>query len=283
MDNITLLRNFITVTESESIEQAANILSTSISDLVNGLEKLSGLLGHRLFITSDEGKLTLSDKGVSALSMAKALLASDHEWMQNSPNITIRLGMPTDYVSRYLNAMLMEFVRAFTPVYLSIDTDVSGNLLKRLNKGTFDMVIATHWQDREDANKLFDRRFLWVASATGNAHQRQPLPIALYPENCPIRAQVFANHKLNKPPLHIVLSTPSPQALCEVVENDIAVAPIAEFRINERMQILSAEEFGLPELPVFNESIYIGKDCDQTVADTLTNIIMASTDSFGGK
>ncbi|WP_256261028.1 LysR substrate-binding domain-containing protein [Shewanella sp. NIFS-20-20] len=171
--------------------------------------------------------------------------------------------MPTDYVSRYLDSFFLLFIKAFTNINLIIDTDVSGNLLARLNRGAFDIIIATHWLTLPNAEKLFDRHFYWVTALNGNAHQQQAIPIALYPENCPIRVQVFANHSLTMPALNIVLSTPSPTALCEAVELGIAVAPIAEFRINDKMQKINPQAYGLPELPVFNESIYVvdNNDC----------------------
>ncbi|WP_261923057.1 LysR family transcriptional regulator [Shewanella sp. NFH-SH190041] len=175
----------------------------------------------------------------------------------NTERHTLRLGVPTDYISRYLNTGLLQFIREFTPMKLVIDTDVSGNLFKRLKQGTFDMIIATHWQAQPDGDKLFERRFHWVAAANSQLLQSPVLPIALYPENCPIRAQVFANHSINQPPLNIVLSSPSPLALCEAVTQDIAIAPVAAFRITDAMQILNPAQFGLPQLPVFNEAVYL--------------------------
>ncbi|MCL2915278.1 LysR family transcriptional regulator [Shewanella corallii] len=282
MDKIALLRFFKTVTDLKNIDKAVELLSISKHDVVDSLKKLESNLGHKLFDNCENNELTLTAKGNTLRNLAIALLDSA-PLSDTNRRTTIRLGMPTDYVSRYLDSLLMEFIREFTQINLSIDTDVSGNLLKRLHQGAFDMVIATHWQEPAEACKLFDRRFLWVASASGRAHLNSSLPIALYPENCPIRAQVFANHKLDKPPLNIVLTTPSPQALCEAVENDIAVAPIAEFRINDKMQVLPAAEFGLPELPLFNESIYLSDNNDSEQLQQLKKIIKASTEGFGGK
>ncbi|MGS0730356.1 substrate-binding domain-containing protein, partial [Shewanella sp. 0m-11] len=166
----------------------------------------------------------------------------------------IRLGVPTDYINRYLGSFLLEFIREFTCIELVIDTDVSGNLYKRLHNGEFDVIVATHWQTPAAGHGelLFERRFHWVAAKDGSAHKRETVPMALYPENCPIRAQVFANHQISMRPMSVLLSTPSPTAMCMAVENDLVIAPIAEFRISDKMQILDPIEHNIPPLPTFN-------------------------------
>ncbi len=100
--------------------------------------------------------------------------------------------------------------------------------------------------------------------------------MALYPENCPIRAQVFANHQLSMRPINVLLSTPSPQALCMAVENDLSIAPIAEFRINDKMQILDPIEHDLPPLPVFNESLYLNPESQTEACNQLIALLKAN-------
>ena len=60
------------------------------------------------------------------------------------------------------------------------------------------------------------------------------------------------------------------------VENDLAIAPIAEFRINDKMQILNPNEHGLPQLPVFNESLYLNPETQTDATLQLITLMKAN-------
>jgi len=86
---------------------------------------------------------------------------------------------------------------------------------------------------------------------------------------------------LSMRPIRVLLSTPSPQALSMAVENDLVIAPVAEFRINDKMQILDPLEHGLPPLPMFNESLYLNPDTQTYATLQLINLIKANVEHKG--
>jgi hypothetical protein len=65
------------------------------------------------------------------------------------------------------------------------------------------------------------------------------------------------------------------------VENDLVVAPIAEFRITDKMQVLDPIEHGLPTLPVFNESLYLNPNTQTYATLQLINLIKANVEHKG--
>ena len=279
MLKIELLESFIAIVECGNLSKAAERLYRTQSAVSLQIKKLEEIVGQSLLLRDNKG-VTLTDSGRTLLNYAYKMMqlssqAIDELKVCQNRKI-IRLGVPTDYISRYLSSCLIEFIREFTCIELVIDTDVSGNLYKRLQKGEFDLIVATHWQPPTNGELLFERHFHWVAAKHGSAHLRDTIPMALYPENCPIRAQVFANHQLSMRPINVLLSTPSPQALCMAVENDLAIAPIAEFRINDKMQILDPNEHGLPQLPVFNESLYLNPETQTDATLQLITLMKAN-------
>ncbi|WP_350432079.1 LysR family transcriptional regulator [Shewanella sp. H8] len=286
MLKIELLESFIAIAECGNLSKAADKICRTQSALSLQVKKLEESVGKSLLIRDNKG-VTLTESGETLLIYAYKMMQLNSqaldELKEGQNHEVIRLGVPTDFIKCYLNSFLLEFIREFTTIELVIDTDVSGNLFKRLHQGEFDVIVATHWQLPTNGELLFTRRFHWVAAAKGNAHQRKTFPVGLYPENCPIRAQVFANHQLSMRPIKVLLSTPSPEALCMAVENDLVVAPVAEFRINDQMQILDPIEYGLPPLPVFNESLYLNPDTQTPATIQLINLIKANVERKGYK
>ncbi|MCJ8303328.1 LysR family transcriptional regulator [Shewanella sp.] len=285
MLKIELLEGFIAVAECGNLSKAAEKICRTQSTLSLQIKKLEESVGRPLLLRDNKG-VTLTESGETLLNYAYKMMQLNSQALDELKDCQnkeiIRLGVPTDYINRYLDSCLLEFIREFTCIELVIDTDVSGNLYKRLHQGEFDVIVATHWQTPAAGHGelLFERRFHWAAAKGGNAHKRDTVPMALYPENCPIRAQVFANHQISMRPINVLLSTPSPTALCMAVENDLAIAPIAEFRINDKMEILDPIEHNLPPLPVFNESLYLNPDTQTKATNQLINLIKANTEKY---
>lgn len=283
MLKIELLESFIAVAESGNLSKAAEQVYRTQSALSLQIKKLEDSVGQPLLYRDNKG-VRLTPAGETLLNYAHKMLQLSSQALddikESSQHEVIRLGVPTDYIKRYLSSCLLAFIRDFTRIELVIDTDVSGNLYKRLQQGELDLIVATHWQPPSNGELLFHRRFQWVAAKNGKAHLKDTIPMALYPENCPIRAQVFANHQLTMRPINVVLSTPDPLALCLAVENDLAIAPIAEFRINDNMQVLDASEHDLPILPTFNESLYINPASQTKATMQLANLIKADVNNL---
>lgn len=279
MLKIELLESFIAVAECGNLSKAAEQVCRTQSALSLQIKKLEESVGQTLLVRDNKG-VQLTESGTTLLNYAYKMMQLSSQALDDIKDCqnreVIRLGVPTDYIKRYLSSCLLEFIREFTCIELVIDTDVSGNLYKRLQQGEFDLIVATHWQPPAHGELLFERKFHWVSAKNGLAHTRDTIPMALYPENCPIRAQVFANHQISMRPINVLLSTPSPQALCMAVENDLVVAPIAEFRITDAMEILDPMEHGLPCLPTFNESLYLNPETQTDATMQLISLIKAN-------
>ncbi|GLS82982.1 LysR family transcriptional regulator [Paraferrimonas haliotis] len=278
-----LLETFVTVCETGNFSKAAEIVCRSQSALSLQIKKLEENVGQQLLLRDNKG-VQITPAGETLLAYAKRMLALSNEALEdlngNVSSKEIRLGVPTDYINCYLNSKLLEFIKKFTDIQLHIDTDVSGNLLNRLNNDEFDVIVATNWQVPEHGELLFERRFVWVAAAQSQLLNKPAYDVALYPENCPIRVQVFANHSLTLKPISVLLSSPSPVALCMAVENDLVVAPIAEFRVTNKMQILDPEQHQLPKLPMFNESIYCNPNSTSPELEQLIQLIRSSKEEL---
>lgn len=278
-----LLESLVAIAELGNFSKAAEKVCRTQSTLSLQVKKLEEIVGQQLFIRDNRG-VVLTDSGNTLLSYARKMLQLNYKALEElrgeKTKEVIRLGLPTDYIERYLRSCLLDFVRQFTFIELLVDTDVSGNLYKRFDQNEFDLIIGTHWEKKSESILLFERKFHWVSAKNTNIHLSDEIPVALYPENCPIRAQVFANHQLSMRPINIILSSPSPEALCMAVESGIAIAPISEFRINDKMTILDPEVHNLPKLPTFNESLYVNKNCKKSGLIPLLELIHAYVENF---
>lgn len=175
MLKIELLESFIAVAECGNLSKAADKICRTQSTLSLQVKKLEESVGQTLLIRDNKG-VTLTESGETLLNYAYKMMQLNSQAIDELKDCqnreVIRLGVPTDFIKCYLSSCLLEFIREFTSIELVIDTDVSGNLYKRLHQGEFDVIVATHWQVPTNGELLFTRRFKWVSAVEGNAHKR---------------------------------------------------------------------------------------------------------------
>jgi len=138
MLKIELLESFIAVAECGNLSKAADKLCRTQSTISLQIKKLEESVGQPLLLRDNKG-VTLTESGKTLLNYAYKMMQLSSQALDELKDCqnreVIRLGVPTDYINRYLGSCLLEFIREFTCIELVIDTDVSGNLYKRLHNG----------------------------------------------------------------------------------------------------------------------------------------------------
>ncbi len=108
-----LLRTFVAVVDLRSFTKAANSLGVTQPAVSAQIKRLQFLLGDDIFDRSTQG-VSLTPHGETVLNYARRLLSLNDQivrlgGIEPAPELTIRVGTPSDYVASNLPATLASF------------------------------------------------------------------------------------------------------------------------------------------------------------------------------
>ena len=146
--NLTQLKYFIEIYETQSITIASNNLFVTQPTLSLSLKKFEETLGTRLFIRSGNEYL-LTEHGEIVYNEGKAILQKIDQLNQtlelsknNCENETIRLGMTTLYSLQFMNE-ISTYMATHPKVKLSIAQDGSYQLQHMLANNLLDIALVS--------------------------------------------------------------------------------------------------------------------------------------------
>ena len=252
-----LLRTFITVIDLGGFTRAGDALNRTQPAISLQVRRLEDLVGSKL-ILHDGRALKLSDAGVALAAYARQILRLNDEAVTRFHKVNalgaLRVGLPTDYVTAFLQDGLTSFMHANADVEVEIHCDLSRNLLEFLNRDQLDLTIALiRERDESYLVKAWEERPVWTTAEGGTSYRRDPVPIVAHPEGCEYRNRMVAALNTAGKAWRIAYSNPGIGGLQSAVINDLGISALTRKTLSEGMRILS-EEDGFPKL----EKIRIG-------------------------
>jgi DNA-binding transcriptional LysR family regulator len=189
--DLDLLRSFVTISELGSFTAAGARLGRTQSTVSLQVKRLEDLLGRRVFKRTPRS-LELTDDGKQLLGPARQMLRLNDATMAqlHEPDIAgrVRLGVPEDFATAHLPAVLSAFTAAHPLVELEVTCDLTLNLFEQFHSGAFDFVLVK----REPAAKLEGVRvwrepLVWVARDRDAVSGLEIVPLVVSPEPCVYR------------------------------------------------------------------------------------------------
>ena len=125
----------------------------------------------------------------------------------------------------------------------------------------------------------------WITSATEAIHRRDPLPLCLYPSDCPWRpawlddcpwrsAALRALERQGRPH-RVVAVADTIEGLYASVAAGTAVTVSVDGKLPEALRLVRDDE-GLPPLPDTNLVMIKSRDARQPLTDTAATVILSS-------
>lgn len=154
------LRFFYTVAKLNSVSQAAQELNYTQSSVTNKINKLETELDTLLFIRQHRGMALTSDGDVLFDYARRILLLFDEAYsaLKNSDQIsgTFRIGSTHSTATVRLPKIISNFNQYYPNVEVSLITDSTANLIKKLLKYDLDgvFVFATDQMKRPEFTKI---------------------------------------------------------------------------------------------------------------------------------
>lgn len=186
-----LLRTYLAIVETGSYGAAARQVNKTQSTVSAQMKRLEEVLGVPLF-EKDGRRNAVTDAGHKLIEYARSIVRLNDEAIGafRPPAISgkLMIGTSDDYAQAFLPAVLGRFARLYADVEVQIVTANTDILLRSLDEGDFDAVIASVEHGRPGLIRLRSDQLHWLGAERGNAHLRDPLPLALWPDGCAWRA-----------------------------------------------------------------------------------------------
>jgi DNA-binding transcriptional LysR family regulator len=246
-----LLRTFVAFADTGSFTRAARLVDRTQSAVSMQMKRLEETVGRPLF--DREGRqLALSHDGRQLVAYARRMLRLHDEALARfaEPDLvgTVRVGTPDDYAASVLPLVLSRFAEAYPQVHLEVLCDTTARLRARMDEGALDMAIMTTAPDQERGTVLRREPVVWAVSRQHAAHEREPLPLALFFPDCRFHAYALETLEREARPHRIAYSSHSLAAIQSAVLAGLAVTAIARSAVSEGMRELTPDE-GFPSLP----------------------------------
>jgi DNA-binding transcriptional LysR family regulator len=261
MQNIPtdLLRTLIAVVDLRSFTRAAKALGLTQPAVSSQIKRLQSQLGYELLDKRLKG-VNLTPRGESVVQQARRLLSVNDEIVHltgGTPTRVLRVGIPGDYGGSRLPGSLARFRLRGPAVSFIVVSDTSDNMLRDLQKGDLDLVMAvTEAPPAVAPRHCWRRQAVWVRSDATQIDPDRPVPLVCYGEDCASqRVAVTALARVGRE-CEFVFTSKSHISLAAAVAAGFGVLVMpSERAIREDVRVW--EDPPLPKLPELYCGIYV--------------------------
>ena len=143
--DLELYRVFCEVVKHKNISKTAESMYISQSAITQSIQKLENILGGKVFYRNKNG-VELTEEGRNLYEYIKNSI----ETMSNAENLfskyinlekgKIRIGGGNSLVLSLISDPLIEFMKQYPDIDITIENGITSNLVQRLTNGEFDLV-----------------------------------------------------------------------------------------------------------------------------------------------
>lgn len=190
--DIDLLRCFVTIADTGSFTRAGERLGRTQSAISLQLKRLEEQLGRTLFLRNPR-KLAITPDGERLIGPTRQILrlhdATVAEMFEPDIAGSVRIGVPEDFATAHLPAVLASFAEAHPLVEFEVTCDLTLNLLERFHAGAFDLVLVKRQPtaERQEGVRVWREPLVWVARDRRLLADLARVPLVVSPEPCVYR------------------------------------------------------------------------------------------------
>ena len=258
MLDFDLLRAFVAVAECSGFRRAAERLHLTQSTVSQQIKRLELEAGRALFRRTTRA-VALTDDGEMLLGDARRLLQLEEAARRRltAPRLSgvVRLGAVEEVAGNSLPPALGRFARVHPSVVLEVLVGVSAELIKQLDRGRLDVVLAKRPWGTSRGRLVWREPLVWVAAETYDLMPGATLPLALFREQSVSREAAIEALRNSERAWHIVYTSPSLTGVRAAALAGLAVTPLPASAVGAGLRILGEDE-GLPPLPGLEFAIF---------------------------
>ena len=194
--DLDLLRCFVSSVDTGRFTRAGERLGRTQSTVSLQVKRLEDQLGRAVFARTPRS-LSLTPEGARLLGPARQLLRLNDTAIAElfEPDMTgrVRLGVPEDFATAHLPAVLAAFAKAHPLVELEVTCDLTLNLLDKFHGGAFDLVLVKREPSAPlEGVRVWREPLVWVARDQLAVAGMGTVPLVASPEPCVYRKRATA-------------------------------------------------------------------------------------------
>lgn len=182
--DLDLLRAIVVVADCGSFTTAAARLHSTQSTVSQKVRRLEEMVGHRLLERGNREVLP-TDAGQTLLGYARHMLALNDQMLEAlagaTVGMTVRLGVPEDFVGGRTTHALSVFNREFQQVKLEVTSGLCRDLSQSYDNGELDLVLLKQRRNSREGVACWPEELQWIDSATLPAIEQDPIPLVTFP------------------------------------------------------------------------------------------------------
>ncbi|NQZ87981.1 MAG: LysR family transcriptional regulator [Saccharospirillaceae bacterium] len=276
--DIHSLRSFVLFAQLGSLSKVATIQCRTNAAISAQMKKLSEAYNIELFEKSGR-KLTLSNVGESFLDVAKCILSLHDNVVEDIKNndlvITIKIGVPSDYVGSYLLELLKYLTSSLKKIKFDLVILPSKNLYELWKKNELDITIYSAEHASSEGTTVSEVQGYWVANQNYNVPQSSPLNIVLFDDSCLFHKKAVAGLINNNFDFNIHSTTSDSRTLCNLVESFDLLSAMSKISMNKSMKIVHDD--ALPKLPLVYIKLLLSEKLKEIDIISLVNVLKPMT------
>ncbi|MGY1917414.1 LysR substrate-binding domain-containing protein [Pseudomonas tolaasii] len=249
--DITLLRTFLTVVDSNSFASAADHLSLTPSAISGHIKRLEDDVRVKL-LTRTTRRLTLTADGEMLYAYARNILSLEREFLAKLSGShvqgRIRVGSSEDFAGTWLAAVLQSFSRSHPRASIDLKVGITSDLLKQKEQGLLDVVFGKKCSRVDDEGVLlWEEPLVWAYNSKLELEAENPIPLAVFPDPCVYRESAIQALSSTPRAWRLAFESASMAGCISAALAGFAVTPIARSQLREGLKALGVDE-GLPPL-----------------------------------
>lgn len=276
------LQTFIAISDTGSFTKAAEEIFRTQSAVSMQMRRLEERIGKPLF-EKDGRTNRLTEEGERLLSYARRLLRLNRETLAAFDDGRleghIRIGTPDDYADRFLPEIMGRFARSNPRVEMSVVCEPTVNLVEHIRRGTIDIALITHDDERSVSEVVRREPLLWVTSANHSVHREDVIPLAVGRPTCLWRRTAIEGLDAMDRDYRILFTSWSATVIIAAVMSGLAISILPECALRPGMRVLG-EADGFASLPDCRIGIMRGHSGPKEIVDALARHIAESLDNI---
>ena len=277
-----LLRTFLTVARHGNVTRGAAALHRTQSAVSIQIKRLEDNLASRLFRRQPRG-VVLTEAGERLRAAAERIvedLDTTARTFRDDPiGGVVRVGMPDEYGSDILPAVLSDFSAHYPTVEVFVQCGFSVQFAAAIERGELDLAVCADCESSDEQGSLTHDPTVWVSSRPYQRRDGEPVPLALFDRACWWRDMTLAALDAIEQPYRITFSSESVSGIKAAIATGLGIGVLARSTVESPLHILD-ERHGFPPLPGSQLRLHRTKDATPAI-DAMARAIESGFSRLG--
>lgn len=223
--DLDTLRTLAVAHNHGGLAQAAEHLGRTPSAISLQMKRLQDDLGVAIFVKRGR-RLALTENGEVVLSYAHRILALNDELLDTTQRAgisgAIRIGVPQDF-AQVLPEVLSHFSSLYPRMQIELSIEGNASLLEAVQSARIDLAAIIGGHGIGAGETIGHLEIEWIASASFNLREDQPLPLAVLGPKCAFRRCAIERLEAADIAYRIAASSPSLDGLWAALRGGLGV------------------------------------------------------------